>query len=79
MYTDWLAQEHYRMHLIEEWPEGPRKDAGLAAARSALESLKRAAPIDAPAFTCHICASRRRVTVIEYISHVKPASLPVAA
>ena len=39
MHRGWLSVEHYRMHLMELWPDGPRKEAGLAAARSTLESL----------------------------------------
>ena len=56
MHTEWLAQEHYRIHVMEEWPEGARKEAGLAAARSALKSLELTSP--GSAFTCEICASR---------------------
>jgi hypothetical protein len=25
MYEAWLAAEHSRRHLIEQWPDGPRK------------------------------------------------------
>jgi hypothetical protein len=56
MRTEWLAMEHYRMHLIEEWPDGPRKEAGLASVRSALESLLRSSEGE-PAFTCAICGA----------------------
>jgi hypothetical protein len=67
MHGEWLAMEHYRIHVMEQWPDGPRKDVGLAAARSALERLLRAASPNESAFTCVICASRRQsVTVIEY-------------
>jgi hypothetical protein len=62
MYTQWLASEHSRIHLIEQWPDGPRKTAALAAARSALESLlglHRSVPGDASPFRCSICGSRR--------------------
>ena len=58
MYTEWLAMEHYRIHLMEEWPDGPRKDAGLAAAHAALEALQISAPV-ASTFVCHICGKRR--------------------
>ncbi len=58
MHTAWLATEHNRIHLIEEWPEGPRKEAALASARSALESLQRSLPCD-ETFRCAICHSRR--------------------
>ena len=70
MYTEWLAIEHYRMHLIERWPDGAGKEASLIAARSALAGLERAAPDEASAFTCDICDARRRgTTVIEYPPH----------
>jgi len=61
---EWLAMEHYRIHVIELWPDGPRKDAALAAARSALEGL--ASTISkGSSFTCATCTSRREtVTVI---------------
>jgi hypothetical protein len=67
MHAEWLATEHYRIHVMEQWPDGPRKDVGLAAARSALESLLRAAPPNESEFTCAVCARRRQsATVIEY-------------
>jgi hypothetical protein len=59
MHTAWLAIEHNRIHLIEQWPSGPRKDASLASARSALESLQRSLPPESAAFRCAICATRR--------------------
>jgi hypothetical protein len=51
------------MHLIEEWPDGPRKDAGLASVRSALESLLRSTEED-PTFTCAICGTTPHKGVI---------------
>lgn len=59
MRTQWLAAEHYRLHLMEQWPEGCMKEAGLAAARSALESLIRSAP-EGSSYVCPICAGRHR-------------------
>ena len=56
-------RKHYRLHLIEEWPEGIRKDAGLAAARAALTSLERTAPANSSGFECAICSGRRTVGV----------------
>jgi len=41
MYTEWMAMEQYRIQVMEQWPDGPRKECGLAAARSALEGLFR--------------------------------------
>lgn len=63
MHREWLAGEHYRIHLMELWPDGPRKEAGLAAARSALESLEGAMP-EGSSFACAICGSSQTVTVI---------------
>jgi hypothetical protein len=67
MFTEWLATEHYRLHVIEKWPNGPRKEAVLASARSALESLLRTTPLSASAFRCAICADKQQsATLIEY-------------
>jgi hypothetical protein len=62
MDSEWLAVEHYRIHVMELWPEGPRKEAGLAAARSALESLARTMPKEV-SFACATCANRRQTTI----------------
>ena len=48
MHSEWLAFEQYRIHVMELWPDGPRKQAGLSAARSALESLTRTMSKDSP-------------------------------
>jgi hypothetical protein len=64
MYTEWLAIEHYRLHLMEEWPEGARRDAGLAAARSALNSLEQTAPRNCSGFECAICSRRGADNVV---------------
>jgi hypothetical protein len=58
MQREWLAAEHYRLHMMERWPEGSVKDAGLAAARSALENLTRTVP-QASSYLCPVCAGRR--------------------
>jgi hypothetical protein len=63
MHSEWLAMEHYRIHLMETWPDGPVKEAGLAAARSAFESQVRAAP-KGSSFTCATCASRRKAVTV---------------
>ena len=55
-----IAFEHYRIHVIELWPDGPRKDAGLASARSVLDRMVRAMP-EGSSLACAICASRRRI------------------
>lgn len=80
MYTEWLATEHHRIHLIEEWPEGPIKEASLASARSALDSLLRNAPPDAGPFVCAACAgSSRLAPVIEYPSRVSDTVTPATS
>ena len=63
MRREWLAMEHYRIHLMETWPDGLAKEAGLAAARSALESQVRAMP-KGSSFTCATCASRRKAVTV---------------
>ena len=50
-----LAMEHYRLHVMERWPDGPRKNAGLAATRSTVEGLFRTICHDA-SFVCATCA-----------------------
>jgi hypothetical protein len=58
MNRQWLTMEHYRLHCVERWPDGPYKQAVVAAIHSALERLRAAslAPIQQP--ECSICASR---------------------
>jgi hypothetical protein len=58
MHREWLAAEHYRMHLMEDWPEGSLKEAGLTAARSAMEVLVRTMPPGCT-YVCGICARKR--------------------
>lgn len=57
MKQQWIAMEHYRMHKIEEWPEGPVKEGALSAVHSALAGLSRD-----PLFTvdCQVCLNRKR-------------------
>ncbi len=59
MHLEWLAMEHYRLHVVEQWPEGPYKHAALAAIHSTLNSLTRRQPGagDPP---CEVCSSRAR-------------------
>jgi hypothetical protein len=57
MYAAWLANEHSRIHLIEQWPESSRKRAALAAARSTLDSLLQRVPPH-ESFRCLLCANR---------------------
>ncbi|HUA19679.1 MAG TPA: hypothetical protein VMB25_13110 [Bryobacteraceae bacterium] len=39
MFREWLNQEHQRLHIVEEWPDGPQKEAALGSIRSKLKSL----------------------------------------
>jgi hypothetical protein len=67
MHAAWLASEHSRIHVIEQWPEGPRKEAALAAARSTMDSLLRSGRADVSAFHCTVCASGRNgPAIVEY-------------
>jgi hypothetical protein len=62
MLSEWIMGEHHRLHIVEEWPDGPYKEAVLAAIRSTLDSLLldfRAA-VKQP--VCAICRNRRRAT-----------------
>jgi hypothetical protein len=58
-----IAFEHYRIHVIELWPDGPRKEAGLASARSVLDRMGRTMP-GGSSFACAICARRRQTVNI---------------
>jgi hypothetical protein len=59
MHLEWLAVEHYRLHVVEEWPDGPHKHAALAGIHSTLESLTQGHPeMECP--PCEVCSSRGR-------------------
>lgn len=60
MKEQWLAMEHYRLHSVEEWPDGPHKQAALAAIRSTLNSLTRNGVGEASRSECYICRSRQK-------------------
>jgi hypothetical protein len=79
MHREWLAVEHHRIHVMELWPDGPRKEVGLAAARSALESSEGAMP-EGFSFACATCASRpQTVTVIPSAPRVHRLASGLAA
>jgi len=59
MYAEWVAAEHYRLHVIEEWPEGPRKAVALSATRSSLQSLLQNRQPDGLLAACEICLGRK--------------------
>jgi hypothetical protein len=57
MYSQWLKTEHDRLHIVEQWPDGPHKLAVLTAIRSSLASLIRKLP-SAVSLDCEICLNR---------------------
>lgn len=63
MNFEWIAMEHHRLHLIEEWPDSPHKQAALAAIHSTLEGLLRTHRHgDLP--VCEVCLSRPNAPVL---------------
>jgi len=56
MRNAWFAVEHHRLHVIEEWPDGPQKEAALEAVRSSLAQLSGKIAGGIPA--CIVCADR---------------------
>jgi len=70
MQNQWVLMEHYRLHTVEEWPEGPRKRATIAAILATLESLAHQGAQCAP--KCSVCEGRKKsATVLEFptLSH----------
>jgi len=59
MHFQWFKTEHHRLHVIEEWPDGPQKQAALAAVRSKLASLARNLPGDADLARCEVCLNHK--------------------
>jgi hypothetical protein len=75
MQKQWVAMEHYRLHMVEEWRDSPYKQATLAAIQSTLTSLLREAGVATSQQQCAICMSRkRRSKVLEF-----PSTAPIAA
>jgi len=60
MITDWIAMEHYRLHVVENWPDGPRREATLTAIHSKLASFGKQSHVTTGARDCSICSSRAR-------------------
>jgi len=72
MLSHWIAVEHYRLHLVERWPDSPHKEATLAAIHYTLASLgqdSRPAPVS---LECVVCRARRPA-IVEF-----PNSLRIA-
>lgn len=55
MLTESLAMEHYRLHVIEHWPDGEKKEAALAGVQSAIEGLLRTQCGDLTQWRCVVC------------------------
>lgn len=65
MLNNWLAMEHYRLHVVEQWPDGPRKQAAIAAVRSSLRSLLANRPEEEEElFVCSVCGNRAGTGVV---------------
>jgi hypothetical protein len=65
MYPQWFKTEHDRLHIVEQWPDGPGKQVALAAVRSAIANLLRVASGAAP-MDCEICLNRRSHGVVTF-------------
>ena len=76
MMEQWLAMEHYRLHAVEEWPDGPRKRAALGAIYSKMESLSRNQP--STSAECVICLNRLK-KLVEFPRRSSPSTLVGAA
>ena len=63
MNGNWLAMEHYRLHVVENWPDRPAKDAALAAIQSTMASLLRIRPAEGLEFECCICGASHAATL----------------
>jgi len=67
MQKQWVAMEHYRLHMVDEWPDSPYKQATLAAIQSTLASLLREAGAATSQKECAICMSRKKASkVLEF-------------
>lgn len=61
MHSQWLKTEHDRLHIVEQWPDSPRKSATLLAIRSSLANLVRIARSDVQPL-CETCTCRQGST-----------------
>ncbi len=57
-YRQFVAFEHYRMHVIELWPEGAAKQAALRSVQSALAGLLMPGASGTVPFECVECRLR---------------------
>ena len=74
----WAAVEHHRLRCVEGWPDGPHKQAVIAAIRATLESLFDNSGTSTDLLECMACAVRERDhEVRELPSHPRSGSPPV--
>jgi len=65
--TQWLRMEHYRLHCVEQWPEGPHKQTALAGIHCTLQSLQSDFNSPIEPSLCMVCASRKAgLAVMEF-------------
>jgi len=62
--SEQMAAQHERLHIVEQWSDGPRKQAALGAIQSALDSLSRHPAMQEPAFVCILCQSRSANVIV---------------
>lgn len=54
-----FAAEHHRLHSVEQWPDGRRKEAVVKAIESTLDSLSRHPAVSQGNFCCIVCQNRK--------------------
>ena len=64
MLPEWIAVEHYRLHIVEDWPDSPSRVATLAGIRSSLASLSRDPRVASSLSECTVCRSRKMTSVV---------------
>ena len=78
-----MKVEHYRLHLAEQWADGPYKEAVIASACAKLERLEASADTPFQAPVCMVCAARnaRNARVLQFPSRPEACQtvLPRAA
>ena len=60
MQKQWIAMEHYRLHMAEEWPDSAYKRSTLAAIRSMLGNLSSDQELRIPR-SCSVCRTRKQL------------------
>jgi hypothetical protein len=72
MSFEWFATEHHRLHIVEEWADGPHKEAALAAIHSTLEGLMRNQRPNTNLPVCEVCLGRVQPEPVRF-----PDALPI--